>query len=101
MKTFKALSLVAVVAVLTSCSSIKVVADVDQTVDFSKYKTYSFLGWQQDSDQILAQLVVCSLPAPFCTRSNSTCISRLSVIHYVSSFAFFGMPLTQDQLWSG
>ena len=53
MKTFKALSLVAVVAVLTSCSSIKVVADVDQTVDFSKYKTYSFLGWQQDSDQIL------------------------------------------------
>lgn len=36
-----------------SCSSIKVVTDVDKTVDFSSYKTFSFLGWQDDSDKIL------------------------------------------------
>ena len=36
-----------------ACSSVKVVADMDQSVDFSKYETYSFLGWQDDSDKIL------------------------------------------------
>lgn len=31
----------------------KVTADFDESTDFSKYKTYSFLGWQKDSDQLL------------------------------------------------
>ena len=55
MRTIKALSLVAVMALVTSCSSVKVVTDMDQSVDFSKYKTYTFLGWQDDSDQILSR----------------------------------------------
>lgn len=38
---------------MTSCSSVKVVADMDETVDFSMYKTFSFLGWQEDSDKLL------------------------------------------------
>ena len=39
--------------VVSACSSVKVVADMDKSVDFSKYETYSFLGWQDDSDKIL------------------------------------------------
>lgn len=31
----------------------QVTADYDKTADFSTYKTYSFLGWQKDSDSIL------------------------------------------------
>jgi len=38
---------------VTSCSTVKVVADVDKTVDFSVYETYSFLGWQDDSGRLL------------------------------------------------
>ena len=28
----------------------------DQSVDFSKYSTYSFLGWQQASDSLLGDI---------------------------------------------
>ena len=38
---------------LAGCTGIKVTADRDENTDFSKYKTYSFLGWQKNSDQIL------------------------------------------------
>lgn len=31
----------------------QVTADFDKSIDFSKYKTYSFLGWQNDSDKLL------------------------------------------------
>ncbi len=31
----------------------QVTADFDKSVDFTQYKTYSFLGWQNDSDQLL------------------------------------------------
>jgi hypothetical protein len=38
---------------LTGCSSLKVISDKDNTVDFSKFKTYQFLGWTAGSDKIL------------------------------------------------
>jgi len=53
MKTIRYFAIVALGVLLVSCSSVKVVADMDKTVDFSKYKTYNFLGWQENSDQIL------------------------------------------------
>jgi hypothetical protein len=31
----------------------KVKVDFDKEVDFSKYKTYTFLGWQDDVDQLM------------------------------------------------
>jgi hypothetical protein len=40
--------------VMASCSPVKVVTDQDKSVDFSAYKTYNFLGWQDNSDQILS-----------------------------------------------
>lgn len=47
--------LVVILSVFTimSCSSIKVTSDSEKTTDFSQYKTYSFLGWQNNSDQIM------------------------------------------------
>ncbi len=53
MKIVKSFFVLAFVALLASCSTVKVVTDVDKTVDFTQYATYSFLGWQQDSDQIM------------------------------------------------
>jgi hypothetical protein len=41
MKALKLASLV-VIFLITSCSSVKVVADYDQATDFSKYKTFAF-----------------------------------------------------------
>ncbi len=34
----------------------QVSADYDKSVDFSKYQTYSFAGWQDDSDKLLNDL---------------------------------------------
>jgi len=45
---------VLVAILLSSCSTVKVVTDMDKSIDFSKYETYSFLGWQDNSDKILS-----------------------------------------------
>ena len=54
MKTYTLASIVALGLVLTSCASVSVVTDQNKSTDFSKYKTYSFLGWQNNSDQALS-----------------------------------------------
>jgi len=38
---------------LNACSGIKVVADGDPTTDWSKYTTYEYYGWAEESDQLL------------------------------------------------
>jgi Domain of unknown function (DUF4136) len=53
MKSVRAIFILTVLFAITSCSTVKVVADVDKSVDFSVYKTYSFLGWQDNSDRLL------------------------------------------------
>lgn len=54
-RTTLAISILTLAFVLSSCSSVKVVTDMDKSVDFSQYKTYSFLGWEKNSDQILSE----------------------------------------------
>ncbi len=39
--------------VLSSCSGIKVVSDLDKTVDFTQYRSLEYFGWTEKSDQIL------------------------------------------------
>jgi hypothetical protein len=39
-----------------SCSSLKVYSDIDPTVDWSKYKTFEYYGWAEESDKILNRL---------------------------------------------
>ena len=54
MKILKAFSILAIAVAITSCASVKVAVDENKNIDFSSYKTYSFLGWQNQSDQILS-----------------------------------------------
>lgn len=44
-----------IIFALSSCHSIKVITDYDKTVDFSKYKTFEYYGWAEESDKILNQ----------------------------------------------
>lgn len=42
-----------IIALMSSCSTVKVVSEVSKTIDSDKYKTYTFLGWQQGSSERL------------------------------------------------
>jgi hypothetical protein len=54
MKNYLYLFLVAIVT--AGCgSSVSVTSDYDETTDFSKYKTFSYYGWADNSDKILTQ----------------------------------------------
>ncbi|MEA3477703.1 MAG: DUF4136 domain-containing protein [Bacteroidota bacterium] len=46
--------LILALAVIVGCSSLSVTADYDKTVDFTQYKTYSYYGWTDNSDQLLS-----------------------------------------------
>jgi hypothetical protein len=41
------------IAFLGACSSLTVKSDYDKEVDFSKYETFEYYGWAEDSDKIL------------------------------------------------
>lgn len=44
----------ALIFILSSCgSSIKVSSQYDRETDFTQYKTYSYLGWSNNSDQLM------------------------------------------------
>lgn len=43
----------AVTILFSSCSSLRLTADYDKTNDFSKYKTFEFYGWADESDKVL------------------------------------------------
>jgi hypothetical protein len=54
MKTIRISFLLVLSMIIGSCSPVTVITDMDQEVDFTRYKTYHFLGWQDDSDRILS-----------------------------------------------
>lgn len=54
MKILKTISVLAFLIAMISCSSVKVVVDQNKNIDFSKYQTYSFLGWQNNADENLS-----------------------------------------------
>jgi hypothetical protein len=47
------LSLFVTLLILNACSNIKYTADFDKEVNFNQYKTFAFLGWQEDSGNTL------------------------------------------------
>jgi hypothetical protein len=51
----KLLTLV-VILTFASCSSLKVYTDKDPEVDFTKYSTYEYYGWAENSDQLMSEL---------------------------------------------
>jgi hypothetical protein len=42
--------------IFNSCSSLKVYSDADPTVDWTKYKTFEYYGWAEESDKIMNSL---------------------------------------------
>ncbi|HUH27690.1 DUF4136 domain-containing protein [Gelidibacter sp.] len=50
---FKIIGILMVTLLCANFSFSQVTSDYDKTTDFSKYKTYTFAGWQKDSDKIL------------------------------------------------
>ena len=42
-----------IILVIGACSGLKVTSDYDKSVDFSKYKTFEYYGWAEESDKIL------------------------------------------------
>lgn len=54
MRSYRIIAMLPFILMLVSCNPVKVVVDENQGVDFSNYQTYSFLGWQNNSDEILA-----------------------------------------------
>ena len=54
MKKIKNLVLtVMAMIILASCSTYRVTTDQDKSVDFTKYKTFEYYGWADESDKVL------------------------------------------------
>ncbi len=49
----KTMVILSFVVLVSACSSVKVTTDYDKSVDFSKFKTFEYFGWAQESDKIL------------------------------------------------
>ncbi|NOR88004.1 MAG: DUF4136 domain-containing protein, partial [Bacteroidales bacterium] len=49
----KLLTFLSIALIFSACSTIKVTADRDGSVDFTQYKTYSYLGWSENSTKML------------------------------------------------
>ena len=41
------------IVIMGGCSSLKVTSDYDKTIDFTKFKTFEYYGWADESDQLL------------------------------------------------
>ena len=54
MNRYVVFNIVIIGVLLAGCSGIKVTADQGKTTDYSKYKTYSFLGWQNGSEKLFS-----------------------------------------------
>ena len=54
MKRIVVLGIVAIGMLFEGCSGVKGTAEQGTITDLSKYKTYSFLGWQSDSEKLLS-----------------------------------------------
>lgn len=53
MKKLTLVASMALLIVMSSCSSISYTYDYDKSIDFNKFKTYSYYGWADNSDEIL------------------------------------------------
>ena len=51
----RTLSIIGILAgmLLGGCASIKVTSDQDTSIDFNKYQTFEYYGWEEESDKVL------------------------------------------------
>ena len=44
-----------ILLILNACSGLKVISDVDPTVEWSQYTTFEYYGWAKESDKVLTR----------------------------------------------
>jgi len=59
------LTLAIISIIFSGCTSIKVTAEYDGSIDFTKYKTYSYLGWNEKSTIIVSDFSKRKIEAAF------------------------------------
>ncbi len=68
--------IVAAVIILSGCSSARVISDIDDTEDFTQFKTFEFLGWANDSDRALNRFDRERIEAAFAKEAAARGITR-------------------------
>lgn len=63
---------------LSSCSSTKVISDKDGSVDFDKIRTYEFIGWAENSDEVLNRFDKERIEQAFVTEGTKLGLSKNS-----------------------
>ena len=53
MKIVKTTFIILCAVLLYNCSGVKVTTDSEKSTDFTQYKSFSFLGWQDDSEKVM------------------------------------------------
>jgi len=53
---FKLLTVLFLCVIFNNTAAAQSSFDLDKEVDFTKYKTYSFAGWQENSDELLSSI---------------------------------------------
>ena len=64
------LTLIAITFLFSGCSSIKVTAQYDGSIDFTQYKTYSYLGWNEKSTIMVSDFDKRRVEAAFAAEFN-------------------------------
>lgn len=52
---YSSIAIACIALIVSSCASTKVVSDKDNSVDFTKIRTYEFVGWADNSDEVLTR----------------------------------------------
>lgn len=66
-----------IVLLISSCSSTKVISDKDGSVDFDKIRTYEFIGWAENSDEILNRFDKERIESAFVAEGNKRGLSKV------------------------
>ena len=94
-KNFQQLTILAMACVVISCSSIKVYSDLDNTEDFTQFKTFEYYGWSRDSDQALPEMDRNRIEAAFAEEGRKLGLTRVDS----NGPSGLPMPLNRPSKW--
>jgi hypothetical protein len=63
--------------IYSGCSSTKVISDKDQSVDFSKIRTFEYFGWADNSDEVLTRFDKERIEGAFSEEGRKRGITRV------------------------
>ena len=86
-----------IITILSSCSSFKVDSDVDNTIDFTQFRTFEYWGWAEDSDQVLNRFDKERIESSFAEEARKRGMSRVkSNGDVIASLFVVGQVKTQQ-----